>query len=138
MMTSSAGCTDAIELFPGNQRKTLRQIAGALGMSTTVVFKARHGENSFIEPHTNCIKPYLTEQNKYGCICFALECIGRHQSERRAGGGERGANHDSTLVYDDYFNSIHVDEKWFFLAEENMRYYTTTKEKEEGKTPRRF
>jgi hypothetical protein len=31
-----------------------------------------------------------------------------------------GEEHDENLVYDSFFDSVHVDEKWFFLTEENM------------------
>jgi cbb3-type cytochrome oxidase cytochrome c subunit len=66
---------EAIEKLPSNERKTYRQISGALGVSVNVVQRAQHGENSFHIPHTNSIKPFLAEINKYGCVSFAMERI---------------------------------------------------------------
>jgi hypothetical protein len=42
----------AVEELPGNQRKMHRQISGALGMSTTVVYRAVHGANFLL-----CLTP---------------------------------------------------------------------------------
>jgi hypothetical protein len=116
----------AIEALPSNERKTLRQISGALGVSLCVVQQSLHGENSFIMAHTNSIKPYLTEANKYARVCFALDRVVKKQQD------------DGALMYSNCFDSIHVDKKWFFLTEEeNMRYYTTRKEEQlQGKQPK--
>jgi hypothetical protein len=70
----------------------------------------------------NCIKPHLTEINKYGRICFAVDRMGYKNSR---------------LMYDNFYNSIHVEE-WFFLTEENMRFYSTKAEVEAEKTPKRL
>jgi hypothetical protein len=41
-------------------------------------------------------------------------------------------------MYDDFYNSFHLDEKWFFLTEENMHFYSTKAEVEAEKTPKRL
>jgi hypothetical protein len=66
---------DAMEVLPSNNRKTLRQISVALGVSTTVMYRAVHGENSVIVPHTNSFKPFLSEENRYGRVCYAVDQI---------------------------------------------------------------
>jgi hypothetical protein len=100
--------------------------------TTVVVYRAVHGENSFIVPHTNSIKPFLSEENRYGRVCYAVDRI-----ETRTSSNEE-QQRPPPLIYSDFYDSIHVDEKWFFLTEENMQYYTTKAEKEEGKTPKRL
>jgi len=51
-------------------------------------------------------KPYLTEENKVTRLEYALSL--------RAG---------DTVVYQDLYNYIHVDEKWFYLTETGEAYY---------------
>jgi hypothetical protein len=64
---------EAIRKLPVNERKTYCQIAEALGVSLWTVQQAVHGENCFLVHHTNAIKPFLTEQNKFGRVAFAME-----------------------------------------------------------------
>jgi hypothetical protein len=69
-------------------------------------------------PHTNLIKLFFIEANKYPRVCFALDRMVKQPS--------------GLLSCSNFYDSIHVDEKWFFLTEENMRCYTTTNEQERG------
>jgi hypothetical protein len=107
---------EAIEALPSHKRKTLRQIAGALGVSLWVVQQYLRGDSSFIVAHTNSIKPYLTDADKYAQVCFAIDRMVKKPNGQ--------------LLFSDCYDMIHVDEKWFFLTEANMRYYMTTSEKE--------
>jgi hypothetical protein len=56
--------------------------------------------------HTSALRPTLTEQNKLARILFILEQINQ-----------------VTDQYDPQFDRVHIDEKWFFLTRNTVRYY---------------
>jgi hypothetical protein len=86
-----ARMAESIENLPSNKRKTMRQISGAVGVSLWTVQKA---QQSFLVPHTNSIKPFLTDANKYVRICYTVERM-------------RYCN-DKVLRYKTCFGSVHV------------------------------
>ena len=53
-----------------------------------------------LKPHYSSLKPFLTEQNKYSQLLYALEVI----------------NPSNTTKSRDKYDYIHVDEKWFYLS----------------------
>lgn len=70
--------------------------------------------DDIITPHTNALKPNLTETNKLTRFFYAVS----HVHEIR--------EDDNDKLYDFSafdFNQVHLDEKWFFLTEENLRVY---------------
>ena len=74
-------------------------------------------EEDVIIPHSNRIKPYLTEANKLNQLLYAVNEVERKLSGRwffKAG-----------------YNDLYADEKWFFLSEENLRVYLA-----KGETPK--
>ena len=56
--------------------------------------------NGGLQPHTSSLKPFLTEQNKYAQLMYALEMI----------------NPSDTTKFQNMYDMIHVDEKWFYLT----------------------
>jgi hypothetical protein len=75
-----------------------------LAIPTTSVQRAiKRGD---IRPHTNAIKPLLTDINKEQRVAFCKSNINT----------ERGMFHDMLDV-------IYVDEKWFYMTKNARRYY---------------
>jgi hypothetical protein len=54
---------------------------------------------------TNSLKPLLTAENMLARVDFCLICI------------------KSSGYYDDMFNYVHIDEKWFYITHINQKYY---------------
>ena len=55
---------------------------------------------------TSALKPLLTQQHELLCITFCLTKID-----------------PVTCEYDDCFQSVHVDENWFFISKKELRLY---------------
>jgi hypothetical protein len=62
--------------------------------------------NHVIVPHSNAIKPYLTEENMMTRLMYAGEHIDV-----------------DTGYYNDPYRTIHVDEKWFVISEVMLHMY---------------
>jgi hypothetical protein len=91
--------------IPFNSRPTQRAFAHELGVSQSVVKKALF--DGLIRPHTNNVKPPLTEHNRLQRVEYAL-------SKR---------NKDDTTQFADMMDVVHVDEKWFNCTERIQRGY---------------
>ena len=53
-----------------------------------------------LQPPTSSLKLFLTEQNTYAQLMYALEMI----------------NPNDTTKFQNMYDMIHVDEKWFYLT----------------------
>nr|XP_043615805.1 uncharacterized protein LOC122587706 [Erigeron canadensis] len=71
-----------------------------------------------LQPHTNAIKPTLTEENKKARLEFCLSMIPPSLS---------------TPFYD-MFNVVHIDEKWFYMSKPSKLYYLVPGEDEPLRT----
>jgi hypothetical protein len=89
-----------------NKRGNLGSIAGALGVLTTTAprLKAGKGCEQIIIPHSNAVKPMLTEQHMTARVFYCLSKLNVH-----------------TGCYSDFYQSVHVHEKWFFITKEHLR-----------------
>ncbi|XP_057808982.1 uncharacterized protein LOC131023458 [Salvia miltiorrhiza] len=63
-----------------------------------------------LRAHTNAIKPLLTPQNKISRLRWSL----RQLSD---------INVEGFIKFQTMFNTIHIDEKWFYLTKSKDRYY---------------
>jgi len=52
------------------KRHTLRSIAKQLGISKTTLLHMKNESEKYILPHSNKVKPYLTEENKVTCLAW--------------------------------------------------------------------
>lgn len=99
--------SDTIERLrrtPHDQRGTLRAAAEACGVSHTQVWRmVKSGE---LRPHTNATKPLLEERVREQRVAFCKTFIDRE-----------------SMRYHDMYDCVHLDEKWFYLATSNRRYY---------------
>ena len=53
-----------------------------------------------LKPDFSSLKPFLTDPNKFMQLMYALEMI----------------NSNDTTKFQDMYNLIHLDEKWFYLT----------------------
>jgi len=92
---------EEIAALPVRKRRTLRSMAAALGVPKSTLFDIKDKEDDIINPHTNAIKPFLTEENKITRLAYAaLEVV-------PDGNGAGG------YVFDGRDDVVHFDEKWF-------------------------
>ena len=98
---------EALKLVPKKQRKTSRAAASALGVSTFMIQQMK--QKKMVWKHHSRLKPALTEENKQRRIEHVLDRI-------------RPATRTGGLVYDDLYDEIHIDEKWFYLTRDGEAY----------------
>lgn len=92
---------------PLNKRKTLRSLAGALHIPSTSLH--RRLQNGHFRKCTSALKPSLTVANQEERLQFSL----RHML----------FSQDGNIQFTDMFDTVHIDEKWFYLTEDQRRYY---------------
>ena len=59
-----------------------------------------------LKPHCSSLKPFLTEQNMYSHLLYALEMV----------------DQNDTTKFCDMFDCIHLDEKWFYLTHDRQQF----------------
>lgn len=92
-----------IPSIPLNQRSTMRSLAAAINVFTSAVFKATKSQT--ILRHSSAIKPFLTPQNEMDRLRFCLS----HVRENN--------------LFIDMYNHVHIDEKWFYMTQNDRTYY---------------
>ncbi|XP_057795167.1 uncharacterized protein LOC131011382 [Salvia miltiorrhiza] len=90
------------------QRSSIRVMACNLGVSKSLV--GVWVKDKKLRAHTNAIKPLLTPQNKISRLRWSL----RQLSD---------INVEGFIKFQTMFNTIHIDEKWFYLTKSKDRYY---------------
>ena len=105
----------AMEDLPSWERGNLRSLARGLGVGLKTVWRIKINEKVIL-PHSNAIKPFLTEQNKLERLSFAADHVTEVNNKK---------------VFKPMYDEIHVDEKWFFISQESQRIYLTQREVEE-------
>ncbi|XP_022013709.1 uncharacterized protein LOC110913170 [Helianthus annuus] len=104
---------DQVAQIALRRRTNIRSIAKALNVSkSTVHRRIKEGE---LRPHTNAIKPNLTEENKKERLEFCLSMITPSLSNPS---------------FYDMFNVVHIDEKWFYMSKPSKSYYLVPGEDE--------
>lgn len=109
---------EALAELPINERRTIRAMAAALGIPKSTLHNIKEEDNDYIMPHSNRLKPYLTEENKQTRLMYAAL-----EAQRKPSGG---------FVFHHGDDVVHVDEKWFWLTEDDYKYYLA-----KGEIPKR-
>jgi len=91
---------------PLNQRRTLRTLAAATGLSIGLLQRAK--KRGDLVKRNVMVKPALTEENKLERVKFCLKHIDSSKP---------------TLPYLKMDNIVHIDEKWFYLCRIKNSYY---------------
>jgi hypothetical protein len=102
----------AMLTLPKSQRMTLRSTAHGVDVPRSTFHRLMVKEGVAVA-HTSSVKPILNEDNKLARVHFALSRI-----EERTINGRHGE-----MKYKDDMYDISVDEKWFDLTKETLRYY---------------
>lgn len=110
---------EALEDLPVEERGTLRDMAGGLGVSRHVAQSLT--KEGVAVAHTSAIKPILTEEQMLTRMMYAAERLVQVP--------------DGSYVYDMADDEMHADEKWFWVCPETRRVYLSQKEAEEGRKP---
>ncbi|XP_042003778.1 uncharacterized protein LOC121752748 [Salvia splendens] len=97
------------------ERSSLRKMAVKLNVSKSTLGQwVKQGK---LRPHTNAIKPALTNMNK---IARARWSLSQLQPQITQGGVQFQSMH----------NVVHIDEKWFYMTKVSDRYYLLPDEDE--------
>ena len=97
------------------KRGSIRILAVGLGCSKSTV--GRWVQAGLIRAHTSAIKPDLTAPNKLLRMRFTLEALELDRILRK-------------LKFKDMHNTIHIDEKWFYITKGTHRFYMAPEEEE--------
>ena len=109
-----SGLKNTIRELPLNKRRTIRLMAEASGIPRSTLHRAK--KSGWIRRHTNSIKPKLTTENKIRRMRFAISFISRC----------RGDKYEFNNMYD----VVHIDEKWFNMYKGNENFYIVPGEEE--------
>jgi hypothetical protein len=88
---------------PLNRRSTIRSLACATGIPKSTLH--RRLKQGAIRRHSSSVRPMLADANKVERVRFALSYI-------RPNG-----------MFQDMFDHVHIDEKWFYLSTTKRNYY---------------
>ena len=110
---------EAIEAVPTEKTSTLRSIAQHIGISKTTLIRLKANNKDVIIPDTNNVKPLLNEGHKAARVFYCHSKIDQPLGQ----------------YYTDWYQTVHVDEKWFFITQEQLKMYLTPRESEQQKAP---
>lgn len=95
---------EATKEVPVNVRDSLKALSAQLDVPESTLYHMRH---VVFKRHTSAIKPKLTDDHKIARIDYALTM--------------RDAEKDNK-TYQDMYDRVHVDEKWFYLTKDKRCY----------------
>lgn len=96
---------DAMKSISVKKRKTIRHLAERLEMPTSTVQYLK-AKKKVIVRHSNALKPTLTDEHLVARVDYALS--------------QRDPN--NLTKYQDMYDRIDLDEKWFYMTEDNEVY----------------
>ena len=89
--------------IPNEKKQTIRDIASALNIPKTTL--GRLVKKGTIKTKVVGVKPYLTDINKIQRVSFALEHV------------------DANGVFQNMYDHVHIDKKWFYMFKLKKRVY---------------
>ena len=102
---------DAVREIPFHQKRSLRDLAAALAIPLTTLHRMMNDrDDPVIKPCSSHLKPLLTPEHKIQRVFYAV------------------FKYKNDNMFDGFYQSVHVDEKWFFLTEEQLKRYIATDE----------
>jgi hypothetical protein len=102
----------AVKALPLHQRRSLRSLGAALAIPKSTLFDMKNDKtDKVIIPTTSVLKPMLTEEHKTQRAFFCVSKL-----------------NPADNMYHGFYDSVHIDEKWFFISEENLRCYIASDE----------
>ncbi|XP_058216712.1 uncharacterized protein LOC131327578 [Rhododendron vialii] len=101
------------------RRTNIRSLGAAMKVPKTTIHRLiKEGK---IRPHSNALKPYLSEQAKKARLQFCLSMLEPNDDENQA------------RKFKSMYNYVCIDEKWFYITKEVESYYLLP----EGEEPHR-
>jgi hypothetical protein len=98
---------EAILLVPTYRKRTLWKLASAIGIGLGTLHRMKNDKgDNIIKPHLNAVRPHLEGRHDFA---RALDAVANLDMES-------GDFHG-------YFDSVHMDKKWFFLTEAQLNLY---------------
>ncbi|XP_042012385.1 uncharacterized protein LOC121760850 [Salvia splendens] len=110
---------DLLKSMHFSKRCNLLSVAVGLGCSKTTVW--RWVKDGLIIPHTSAIKPNLTAANKLLRLRFTVESLELDRILNK-------------IRFRNMHNTIHIDEKWFYMTKGAQRFYLAPGEQEPHRT----
>lgn len=104
-----------IKNTPFNRRGTLRSLSFAIGIPKSTLFDI-FKSGKYFKRISSTVKPTLTEKNKMDRLEFCLSKV------------NHATNGD--FLFDDLYDYVHIDEKWFYLTKIKRSYYLMLNEEE--------
>ena len=102
----------AVKALPLHQRRSLRSLGAALAIPKSTLFDMKNDKSDkVIIPTTSVLKPMLTEEHK---TQRAFYCVSKLNP--------------ADNMFHGFYDSVHIDEKWFFISEEILRCYIASDE----------
>lgn len=102
---------DKFKEIPLTFRKNIRSIAAKMDIPKSAIH--RRFKEGVIKRHSNSVKPFLTEKNKIERVQFCLSKIDPCSRN---------------FSFQDSMNTIHIDEKWFYISENKANFYLAADE----------
>ncbi|KAK9666092.1 hypothetical protein RND81_14G159900 [Saponaria officinalis] len=106
---------DYIKTLKFSDRSTIERLSKKVKVSVGTVHS--WVVNGLLKPHSSPLHPQLTELNKVNRLKFCLNSIAVYQTADQVG------EPSTRLKFQDMSNTVHIDEKWFYLSRSNQRYY---------------
>ncbi|KAH6817317.1 hypothetical protein C2S51_000920 [Perilla frutescens var. frutescens] len=106
-------------MLPLKKRSSIRTLAKGINCKKSTV--GRWIRQGLIRAHTSGIRPDLTASNKLLRLRFTLEALEL----------DRNAN---ILMFKSMYNTVHIDEKWFYMKKETHKFHLTPEEAEPHRT----
>jgi len=99
---------DRVRDIPLKKRTTIRDLSEALDVSRGTLTRCIQSKE--IRKNSNAIKPALTEGNKKARLQFCISMLD-------------SASIDHDPISKGMYNTVHIDEKWFYLKEKSKKFY---------------
>ncbi|KAH6804494.1 hypothetical protein C2S51_032741 [Perilla frutescens var. frutescens] len=110
---------EEIKNIPLCRRTNIRSFSRELGMPRSTLHRRIKEGN--IRPHSNAIKPYLSDVNKKARLEFCLSMV------------DHGTNAPKSTFFSMH-DQIHIDEKWFYMSNTSEKFYLHSEENEPVRT----
>jgi hypothetical protein len=98
---------ERVQTVPIEARTTIRSIASSSEVPKSTVH--RYFKKGILRRHTNSVKPFLTDKQRLARLEFCLSML------RPTIGDD--------LQFVDMYNTVHIDEKWFYITKATKNYY---------------
>ena len=106
---------EAIKQVDLRKRTTLRDLVNDLHMAKTTLWRCLKEE--LLRRHTNAIKSTLTDENKVARVRFCLSMLDQ-------------LTIPEDPSFNEMYNVIHIDEKWFYRSRGSQNYYLAPDEED--------